>query len=53
MGIRVWIIDDNRDGRMMLKKLLEMSGAEVTDFKSANEALERLDRSTPEVWYRI
>ncbi len=33
----------------MLKMLLEMSGAEVTDLKSANDALKMLDQTIPQV----
>jgi signal transduction histidine kinase/CheY-like chemotaxis protein len=48
-GVRVWVVDDMVEGRLMLKTLLEQSGAEVTTLASGYEVLNKLDESTPEV----
>ncbi len=48
-GIRVLIVDDNRDMRDALLYLLEGYGAEVTASASAAEALAAIERSRPDV----
>jgi CheY-like chemotaxis protein len=48
-GLRVWIVDDQPTGRIMLKTLLELKGAEVTALASAYDVLQKLNDSTPEV----
>jgi signal transduction histidine kinase/CheY-like chemotaxis protein len=45
----VWVVDDDPSGRSMLKMMLEMSGAQVTELASANETLKMLDESKPEI----
>ena len=47
--MRVWVIDDDAMSRKVLKIFLEQSGAQVTAFESANDALKKLNESKPEV----
>jgi signal transduction histidine kinase/ActR/RegA family two-component response regulator len=48
-GIRILIVDDDRDMCNALQDLLESYGAEVTTAASAVEALAALERSRPDV----
>lgn len=41
---RVWVVDDEPSVRRVLRLMLERQGYEVTDFTSADEALDRLRR---------
>lgn len=44
-GVRVLVVDDEPDGREVVKAVLEVCGAEVTAAASAQEALTLLDQS--------
>lgn len=46
---RVWIVDDDRSIRWVLKKALERDGMVVTDFETGEEALAALARQQPDV----
>ena len=48
-GVRILIVDDDRDMRDALQFLLESCGAEVRTAASAAEALAALERSRPDV----
>ena len=48
-GVRVLVIEDDEDARMLLRFTLEQSGARVTDVDSAANALAALDRGIPDV----
>jgi CheY-like chemotaxis protein len=48
-GIKVLIVDDDRDTRDLIEWVLKRVGAEVTAVGSAREALEALDRDKPHV----
>jgi CheY-like chemotaxis protein len=48
-GIKVLIVDDDRDTRELIEWVLKRVGAEVTAVGSAREALEALDRDKPHV----
>ena len=48
-GIRVVLIEDDDDGRMMLTILLELAGAKVAAAGSVHEALALLDTIRPDV----
>ena len=45
----VWIVDDNRSIRWVLKKALERAGMAAVDFETGEEALAALERETPDV----
>ncbi|HEX8914173.1 MAG TPA: hybrid sensor histidine kinase/response regulator [Humisphaera sp.] len=46
-GLRVLVVDDEPDGRAVVRRLLEAYGAVVTTAGSAAEAIERFDRPGP------
>ncbi|AKV00713.1 two-component hybrid sensor and regulator [Labilithrix luteola] len=48
-GLRVLVVDDDEDMRMLLSTVLEECGAKVTRAGSANEAMAAIQRSTPDV----
>jgi PAS domain S-box-containing protein len=48
-GVHVLLVDDEADALMMVRELLEMSGARVTTAKSAEEALQRLEEDAPDL----
>ena len=48
-GLRVLIVEDTDDSRIMLKSLLEMSGATVTAAATAEEAFEFFTAERPDV----
>jgi PAS domain S-box-containing protein len=48
-GLRVLVVDDEPDTRLMLKVMLEQCGAEVTTAASARKALEVIERVRPDV----
>ena len=48
-GVRVLIVDDERDAREMITAILEEHGASVTAVASAQEAIAALDRALPDV----
>lgn len=45
--LRIMVVEDNSDSRAFLTMMLEQSGAEVSAFSSASEAIEHLKCSTP------
>jgi len=45
----VWIVDDDRSIRWVLKKALARDGMIATDFETGDEALTALERTTPDV----
>jgi CheY-like chemotaxis protein len=48
-GVRVLVVDDERDAREMLRRALANSGAEVVTAGSAAEALLSVERHRPDV----
>ena len=48
-GISVLVVDDEQDGRRVLKRLLEIRGASVATAASVDEALEVLEGRVPDV----
>ena len=48
-GVRVLVVDDEPDARMLVRRLLEDCEAIVSTAESAREALERLERNPPDV----
>jgi CheY-like chemotaxis protein len=48
-NVRVLLVDDDRDARLMLRAVLRQAGATVTDVESASRALDELPRVRPEV----
>jgi len=48
-GLRVMVVEDEEDTRLMMSKVIERSGAEVVACASAGEALETLARWKPDV----
>ena len=48
-GVRVLVVDDEPDARMLVRRLLEDCEAVVSTAESAREALERLERDPPDV----
>jgi len=46
---RIWIVDDDRSMRWVLKKTLERDGMTAEPFESGDDALGALDRDTPDV----
>ena len=48
-GLRVLVVDDEIDARMLLTAMLERCGAEVSSFNSAQEGLEALETWRPDV----
>jgi signal transduction histidine kinase/CheY-like chemotaxis protein len=47
--VRVWVVDDDVNGRAMMNTVLEMRGAQVTALASGSEALQMLDEASPDV----
>ena len=48
-GVRVLVVDDQRDERTMLSTVLRQCGAETVEASSATEALDILARARPDV----
>jgi signal transduction histidine kinase len=48
-GLKVLVVEDDADARMLLRFTLEKSGARVTDVDSAAEAMAAIDRAVPDV----
>ena len=48
-GFRILAIDDDRDALVLLREILETTGATVVTADSALQALEILDKTTPDV----
>lgn len=48
-GVHVFVLDDEADARDLLKRVIESSGAEVTCFESASDAMKALEHSRPRV----
>ncbi|HEY0376757.1 MAG TPA: ATP-binding protein [Pyrinomonadaceae bacterium] len=48
-GIRVLVVDDERDARELLTTVLTQSGAEVVDASGAGEALDKLRQAKPDL----
>jgi PAS domain S-box-containing protein len=48
-GLRVLVVDDEQDARVLLKTVLEKQGAEVVAVGSTREALHELERQQPDV----
>jgi CheY-like chemotaxis protein/nitrogen-specific signal transduction histidine kinase len=48
-GMSILVVDDEADTRELLKAVLEQCGAEVMITKSASEALETLERKSPDL----
>lgn len=48
-GLRIVVVDDERDARELLRSLLTTYGAEVTICSSANEAFEAVRREKPDL----
>lgn len=48
-GVHAFIVDDERDSREILERVLRAQGAQVTSFDSAEEALRALEATQPAV----
>ena len=48
-GLQLLIVDDEPDTRELLSKIFEQQGAQVFEAASAHEALDRLQRCTPDL----
>jgi len=48
-GVRILAVDDDRDTLALVREILEMTGATVVTADSAEQALESLDRTRPDV----
>ena len=48
-GIRILVVDDDSDALMLLREILETTGADVTTVDSAKAALERVETARPDV----
>jgi PAS domain S-box-containing protein len=48
-GLRVLAIDDEPDARKLIKRVLEMAGADVTSVSCVGEALEAMDSIRPDL----
>ena len=48
-GNKAWVIDDERNIRWVLEKALTQNGWEVSSFNSADQALDQLGHSRPDV----
>jgi CheY-like chemotaxis protein len=48
-GVRVLIVDDDTDARLLMKRILADSSAEIDDVSSASDALAKLDSFQPHV----
>ena len=48
-GVRVLLVEDDEDARMLLRFTLERSGARVTDVDSVANAMAAIDRGVPDV----
>jgi signal transduction histidine kinase len=49
VGVKVLVVEDARDSRKLIKKVLEQFGAEVIAVDNARLALQELNRSNPQV----
>jgi PAS domain S-box-containing protein len=49
LDVKVMLVDDDDEGRRMIRVVLEAAGASVTAFKTASEALERLLAQRPDI----
>jgi PAS domain S-box-containing protein len=48
-GVRILVVDDDRDALALVREILEATGATVTTADSGQEALEKLQRAKPDV----
>ena len=48
-GVRILAVDDDRDALALVREILEATGATVTTAESATQALDALERMTPDV----
>lgn len=48
-GVRILAVDDDRDALALVREILEATGATVTTAESAQQALDALERLTPDV----
>jgi signal transduction histidine kinase len=48
-GLKVMIVDDDADGRALLRRVLSECGAEIMDALSVSEALERIEAFNPDI----
>ena len=48
-GVRILAVDDDRDALALVREILEATGATVTTADSAQQALDLLERMTPDV----
>ena len=48
-GLRVLVVDDDEDARMLVQAIVEEAGGTATTADSAADALEQLDRGVPDV----
>lgn len=48
-GLRVMVVEDERDARVLLQKLLETAQVDVRAAASAAEALEEIEKFTPDI----
>jgi PAS domain S-box-containing protein len=47
--VRIFVVDDDRGGREMVRTVLAQAGAEVTAFESAPQALAAVERDIPDL----
>jgi PAS domain S-box-containing protein len=48
-GVRILVVDDDRDALALVREILETTGATVTTADSGQDALEKLSRGRPDV----
>jgi CheY-like chemotaxis protein len=48
-GVHILVVDDDSDALMLLREILETTGADVTTVDSAKAALERVETARPDV----
>ena len=48
-GVRILAVDDDRDALALVREILEATGATVATADSGQQALEQLERTTPDV----
>ena len=48
-GVRILVVDDDRDALALVREILEATGATVFTADSGNDALEKLQRARPDV----
>ncbi len=48
-GLKVLIVDDDADGRALLRRVLTESGSEISDALSASDALDKLATFAPDI----